>query len=405
MDTVPMTLEAMTVAVPDDPFSPARPDGAPALNGPIDFSSAPFTIIWEVTRSCGLRCVHCRAAASESRHPLELTTREGFRLLDQVHDLRSPVSVFTGGDPLRREDLFELIEYSVARGISTAVTPSGTPLLTQAAVRRMRDLGVRRMALSLDGPTPEVHDRFRQQPGSYDWTVAGIRHAVACGLPVQVNTTVTRSNVALLSDMARRVEELGAVMWSVFLLVTVGRAQASQQLSAEEFEGVFAQLYDISRSAPFAVRTTAAPHYRRYVLQRRREEKHASGRPLPPAQVAGMVPDMARAPRGVTDGNGLLFISHTGEVCPSGFLPIVAGNIRQQPLAEIYRQAPIFQLLRDVDQFQGKCGRCEFVRVCGGSRARAYATTGNPMAQEPYCTYEPRRAEATAADTDRLTIV
>jgi radical SAM protein len=332
--------------------------------------------------------VHCRADAQSCRHPLELTTDEGYRLLDQIHTLGSPVFVITGGDPLKRADIFDLIAYAVNRGLSVAVTPSGTPLLTPATVRRIHDLGVKRVALSLDGPAAEIHDRFRQQPGSFEWTVAGIRAAGSCGLPVQINTTVTRRNLPSLPELAQLVGDLGAVMWSVFFLVTVGRAQSADQLTAEEYEGVFAFLHDLSRRVPYAVRTTAAPHYRRYVLQQQTTARRAGRRSATP-RVAGMIGDMPRARRGVTDGNGIIFISHTGEVYPSGFLPLRVGNVRETELTAIYREAPLLRRLRDTRQLEGKCGVCEFRKVCGGSRARAYALTGNPLAEEPFCVYQP----------------
>jgi radical SAM protein len=359
----------------------------------VDFDRTPFTTIWEVTRACSLRCVHCRADAMPERHPLELTTEEGRGLLDQIAKLGSPVVVLTGGDPLERPDLFDLAGYGIARGLSLAVTPSGTPRLTPGAIARLAALGVRRIALSLDGPDAAVHDRFRQQPGSYDWTLRGARAAVESGLVVQINTTVTRHNVRLLDRIAERVEEIGAAVWSAFFLVTVGRGRAADQLDAGEYEQVFSFLYDASRRMPFAVRTTAAPHYRRFVLQQQAAGKrHPRPPALPRPAVAGMVGGRSSPRRGVTDGNGLVFISHTGEVYPSGFLPLRAGNVRQRPLSELYRDTPLFRRLRDADQLGGKCGRCEFRRICGGSRARAYAVTGDPLAADPCCAYEPGRA-------------
>ena len=365
-------------------------DRARSFQG-LDFAHTPFTVIWEVTRACDLRCVHCRADAQAWRHPLELTTAEGYRLLEQVRDLGSPVFVITGGDPLKRDDLYDLIAYGVRLGLSVAVTPSATPLLTGDAIRRLHDLGMRRLALSLDGPGADTHDAFRRQAGSYDTTLAGIRHAVACGLPVQVNTTVTRRNRASLPALADLVGDLGAIMWSAFFLVTVGRAQQADQLTAAEYEEVFDFLYRTSQQGRYAVRTAAAPHYRRFVLQQQVAARR-TGHATPAHWVAGMVGDMPRARRGVTDGSGLVFISHTGNVAPSGFLPLSAGNVRETPLAEIYRAAPLFQRLRDDAQLLGKCGVCEFRKVCTGSRARAYAVTGDPMASEPLCAYEPPRA-------------
>lgn len=359
----------------------------------VDLDRAPFTVIWEVTRACDLRCVHCRADAQRWRHPSELSTDEGRRLLEQVRDLESPVFIFTGGDPLRRLDLFELIDYAVRLGLNVAITPSGTPLLTPAVVRRFREQGVRRMGLSLDGPDAESHDAFRQQPGSFLWSVTALKAARDCGLATQINTTVTRRNLHKLGRMAALVGDLGAVTWSLFFLVRVGRAQECDQLTSQEFEEVFAFLYDLSQRVPYQVRTTAAPHYRRYVLQRQTEERRRQAAGVLP--LLGTIPQdvpgsMPRAVHGVTDGRGLMFISHIGEVCPSGFLPLVAGNVRQASLGEIYRTAPLFQALRDVTKWHGKCRDCEFVRVCGGSRARAYAQHGDPLAEEPLCAYEPR---------------
>ena len=358
-----------------------------ALQG-LDFNKTPFTTIWETTRACGLRCVHCRAEAQPRRDPLELSTAEGFRLLDQVRDLGSPVFILTGGDPLEREDIFDLLAYGAGIGLSVAITPSGTPRLTRSAVHRLKENGARMMAISLDGSTPEIHDGFRQQAGSFAWTAGGVEYARECGLPVQINTTVTRHNIADLDALAARVGELGAVMWSVFFLVTVGRAKESEQITAQDFESLFNYLYDLSLTAPFAVRTTAAPQFRRVVLQRRKAEKREG-----PAHgfkhVAGFLPNLPRAQKGVTDGNGLVFISHNGDVYPSGFLPISGGNVRKAPLADIYRESPLFTRIRDYDQLKGKCGICEYVHVCAGSRARAYAVTGDYMAEEPWCVYEP----------------
>jgi AdoMet-dependent heme synthase len=354
----------------------------------LDYSMVPFTVIWEVTRACDLRCIHCRADAQPGRYAGELTTEEGYRLLEQVRDLAPPVFVLTGGDPLKRADLFDLIRYAVDLGLSVAVTPSGTPLLTLAAVARMRDLGVKRMALSLDGADAQSHDGFRGQPGSFDFTMRGLEYARARGLPVQINTTVTRRNLPRLADIAAVVEAQGAAVWSAFFLVTVGRAGQRDQLDAAEFEDVFGFLHDLSRRVSFGVRTTAAPHYRRYLRQQR--SAPAGGVPPGTPFVADPAADLPRAPRGVTDGSGIAFVSHTGDVYPSGFLPIPGGNVRRSSLADIYRHSPLFTRLRDPDALGGKCGQCEFRRICAGSRARAFARTGDPLAEDPACAYQPR---------------
>jgi radical SAM protein len=354
----------------------------------VDFDRAPFTVIWEVTRACDLRCLHCRADAHPWRNPRELTTAEGMALLEQIRALGSPVFVLTGGDPLKRPDLYALVEHGVRLGLAVAVTPSGTPLLGGDAIGRLADLGVHRLALSLDGPTAALHDGFRRQPGSFAYTVAGLQHAGARGVPVQINTTVTRHNLDALPAIAERVAELGASVWSAFFLVTVGRAAAADQLTAQECENVFAFLQELGTRAPFVVRTTAAPHYRRFAVQQQVRARRSG--PAAAPTLAGVPAGGARAPRGVSDGNGFIFIAHTGDVYPSGFLPLAVGNVRTAPLAEVYREAPLLRRLRDPRALGGKCGACEFRRLCGGSRARAFAASGDPLAEDPLCVYRPR---------------
>lgn len=342
------------------------------------FEEAPFLVIWEVTQACDLACVHCRASAQPYRDPAELSTEEGFHLLERIRDFGDPLMVFTGGDPLKRPDLFSLLEYSVKLGLRTTVTPSATPLLTPEAMDRIAATGVSRMAVSLDGHTAGAHDGFRRVNGSFDRTLAALRHAREIGLETQINTTVTRHNVDHLEEIAALVQDCGARLWSVFFLVVTGRAMAELDLTAEEYESVFARLYDISKSAPFDIKTTEAQHYRRYVAQRRK----AGDRP-------GKVATAIQRQAGINDGKGLVFISHTGEVFPSGFLPVTAGNVRQHLLGDLYRQAPLFKVLRDSSNLQGKCGSCEYRNLCGGSRSRALATTGDYLAEDPRCIYLP----------------
>jgi radical SAM protein len=345
-----------------------------------DFSEAPFLVIWEVTQACDLACAHCRASAAPLRHPLELTTAEGRRLIDEVRAFGDPLMVFTGGDPLRRPDLFDLLAFSVGAGLRATVTPSATPLLTAQAVERLERCGVSRMAVSLDGPDAATHDGFRGVNGSFERTLCALEHARRIGLETQVNTTVSRRNIHRLEDVARLVEDFRARLWSVFFLVATGRAIKESDLSAEEYEGVFRRLYRLAGSAPFDIKTTEAQHYRRFVAQRRKQDG-GPARPEGPGVIARQA--------GVNDGKGLVFISHTGEVFPSGFLPLSAGNVRRDSLAGIYRHSPLFLRLRDARQLEGKCGRCEFRNLCGGSRSRAFASTGNYLAEDPQCVYEP----------------
>jgi radical SAM protein len=365
----------------------------------VDFNDRPFIAIWEATQACDLACVHCRASAQPLRSSFELSTAEAERLIDQIAEMRVPVFVITGGDPLKRPDLFDLVGYATERGVRTSLTPSATPLLTREAIAELQRRGLARLAVSLDGSTPEIQDAFRRVSGSHAWTLRAIRWARELGLPVQINTTITRRNLADFEEMAQLLETLDIAMWSVFFLVPTGRGQRGDLINAEEFEAVFAKLHHVARSARFDIKTTEAQHYRRYVLQTRAAESRRERPASAPTFGAGneVVGENAsdgigRAPRGLNDAKGFVFISHLGEVFPSGFLPLSAGNVRRAPLAEIYRHSPLFVSLRDTSCLQGKCGVCEFRNVCGGSRARAFALTGDPFAEEPCCVYEPKAA-------------
>lgn len=354
----------------------------------VDFSQQPFLAIWEVTQACDLACVHCRAEAQPKRHPMELTTDEGKRLIDEIAAMHVPVFVLTGGDPIKRPDLFELIAHARESGVRISLTPSATPLLTRAVIFQLKEAGLARLAVSLDGACARTHDAFRGMAGSFDRTLHAIQWANEAGLPVQINTTFSRRNLAELDDLAELVESLRITLWSVFFLVPTGRGKLDDLLSAEEFEQVFARVYRLSKTARFDIKTTEAQHYRRYTLQQKVAERKAGLAADPgPEKLADSI---GRAPRGLNDGKGFVFISHTGEVFPSGFLPLTAGNIRHQSLGSIYRDSPLFRSLRDPGQLEGKCGHCEFKEICGGSRARAYALTGNPMAEEPCCSYIPK---------------
>ncbi len=367
-----------------------------------DFSLAPFTIAWELTRACAFACRHCRAEAQPRRDPRELNTEETFRLIDQIREFGDPILVVTGGDPMMRPDLYDILSYAVQQGLRTSLTPTTTRLVTPKALARARDAGVRRMALSLDGPGPEAHDAFRGFRGSFEIALGIARQIVASGLSLQVNTTVSRYNRHQLDEMAELVASLGAVQWSLFFLVPTGRARAADMISPQEHEEVFHWLYDLSRRAPFDVKSTAAPAYRRVVIQRERQARPGGTGGNTPLTLAGAgyryQDGLNRPAKAVNDGNGFCFISHTGDVCPSGFLPLAAGNVRQQPVAEIYRHSALFQTLRDPDRLKGKCGRCDFREVCGGSRARAYGLTGDYLAADPSCVYEPAAATAGRLD-------
>ncbi|MDE3202107.1 MAG: TIGR04053 family radical SAM/SPASM domain-containing protein [Acidobacteriota bacterium] len=372
----------------------------PARGG-IDYDEKPFLAIWEVTQSCDLACKHCRAAAQPIAHPEELNTEESKALIDQIAAMNVPIFVFTGGDPLKRKDLFELIRYASEQGVKVAVTPSATPLLTREAIFKLKEAGLVRLGISLDGSCPEIHDAFRGLPGAWARTIQAIEWANEAGIPIQVHTTISRHNANDLDNLCALFEQQKIVMWNVFFLVPVGRGQLDDLLSGEEFEQVFGKIYELSQRVNFQIKTTEAMHYRRYLLQHNLEERrmghgHPGGHPHAAEYEPGTPQADAQtrnrgwATRRVNDGKGFMFISHMGNVYPSGFLPIHAGNIRKTPLAEIYREAPIFKALRDTSRLEGKCGACEFKEICGGSRARAYALTGDPLAQEPCCIYQPK---------------
>jgi radical SAM protein len=288
--------------------------------------------------------------------------------------------VLTGGDPLKRPDLQAIVRYARHRLVKTSLTPSATPLLTREAIFELKKSGLMRLALSLDGSTPQLHDGFRGVAGSWKRTVDAVEWSREAKLPVQVNTTVSRHNLHDLDNLVELLKSLKIVLWSMFFLVPTGRGQVSDLLSPEEHEAVFAKLYAASRGVRFHIKTTEGQHYRRYVLQQRAQAAKSR------TTIADLI---AHAPSGVSDGKGFVFISHTGEVYPSGFLPLSAGSIRRESLTDIYRNSPLFRSLRDVSQLKGKCGRCEFQDVCGGSRARAFALTGDPLAEELCCNYFP----------------
>jgi radical SAM protein len=346
------------------------------------FEQAPMLVIWEVSQACDLACVHCRASAQPGRHAQELTTAEGFRLLEEIRSFGNPMMVFTGGDPLKRPDLFDLISRSVELGLRTNVSPSATPLLTEDAIREFQRRGVARMAISLDGANAGSHDAFRGVPGTFDRAMLALRLAQQIGLETQLQTTVTRRNLAELPQIADLVAAVGGKMWSLFFLVVTGRALQGDDLTAEEYEQVFEILYEIAKTAPFDVKTTEGMHYRRYVA--RREQRHGDDGDCGPG-----TRKMMWRTAGVSDGKGFVFVGHTGDIYPSGFLPVKAGNVRQDSLVEVYRNSSLFRILRDADQREGKCGICEYRKLCGGSRSRAYALTGNYLAEDPRCVYQP----------------
>lgn len=362
----------------------------------IDFGQSPFTIAWEVTRACALVCVHCRATAIPRRDPTELSFDEAIRLIDDIESFGNPILIFTGGDPMMRRDLFDLIAYaSHEKKLRTSLTPSATALVTPTRLQQAKDAGILRLAVSLDGPNAEVHDAFRGFSGSFERTMEILRDVNAIDMPMQINTTVCRYNFPVIEQMPAIVEKFSAVQWSVFFLVPTGRGKAEDMISPEEHEWMLNWLFDLSKTAGFDIKATACPHYRRVAIQREKAARHSgdTSGPAGPIRFAGAGfqydDGLDRPIKGVNDGKGFCFVSHIGEVCPSGFLPVVAGNVRERSIVDIYRNSDVFQQLRDASLLKGKCGICEYREVCGGSRARAYAVAEDYLASEPYCIYDP----------------
>ncbi|MEX2532732.1 MAG: TIGR04053 family radical SAM/SPASM domain-containing protein [Nitriliruptoraceae bacterium] len=364
-----------------------------------DTSDRPFIVIWEVTRACDLVCQHCRADAIRERNPFELTTAEGRRLLDELASLGvpRPLVVLTGGDPFERPDLEELVAHGTAQGLSMSLSPSVTPRLTRPTMQRLRDAGAKAVSLSLDGANAATHDGFRGVDGVFDATLDATHLIRELGLRLQINTTVTRHTIVELPDVLRQVMAMDAFLWSVFFLVPTGRGEYLDALDADETEDVLHWLHDVSRLV--AIKTTEAPHFRRVALQRTGSAERtglgvlydqlrtASADLLAPERVPER--RVPRPPLHINAGNGFVFVDHLGAVYPSGFLPIPVGSVRDRPITEIYRDSPLLRALREPATFGGRCGHCEFRDVCGGSRSRAYATTGDPLAEEPTCNHQP----------------
>ncbi|MHB9078471.1 MAG: TIGR04053 family radical SAM/SPASM domain-containing protein [Pirellulaceae bacterium] len=355
-----------------------------------DFDDSPFIIFYEVTQACDLTCQHCRACAQPRRAADELDALQARSLLEQMASFpRPPMLVLTGGDPLKRPDIYELVDHGVRLGLDVAMTPSATPLVTATALLRLREAGLHRLALSLDGVDAATHDGFRGVPGSFDRTLAILSAARTVGLSLQVNTTIVKANVHQIDSLAEMLSGQGIVLWSVFFLVPVGRGEQLERISPQQYEEVFERLWHHAQRQPYGIKTTEAPHYRRFVLQRRGDPQQYPG--------AAVSRQPQRAPLGINDGRGVMFVSHQGVLYPSGFLPVACGRFPRDSIVDIYRHNPWFQALRDANRLQGKCGHCEFRHICGGSRARSFAVTGDLLAAEPDCAFLPMVPDASVA--------
>ncbi len=384
----------MSQLITDRPSHPGghaggHPGGPPTAVGAVRpecyvYGRAPMLVYWETTLSCGLACKHCRATAMPDRDPAELSTEEGFALLDRVTGFGRPYPhvVFTGGDPLRRPDLEILVAAATERGIGASLAPAVTPDMTMERLAALKAAGIQTMSLSIDGSDAARHDGFRGVPGTFDMTIRAVDWAHRLDLPLQINTLVTDETLPDLPPLYELMTTLGIMRWSLFFLISMGRGASLREIGPADSERLNHWLYDLSKTSPFQIKTTEATHYRRVAIKRMTKEG---------LDAAAIGATSVGRGFGVRDGNGIMFIAYDGSVHPSGFLPVSTGNVRTDDLVELYRTHPVFTSLRDVASYKGRCGRCEYVQVCGGSRARAFARTGDMLEADPLCPFVPPR--------------
>lgn len=343
----------------------------------------PRMIAWEVTRSCNLNCVHCRAASSQGPYSGELSTDTCLKLIDDIASFSKPVIILTGGEPLLRPDIFEIAAYGTGKGLRMVMATNGT-LLTPTVARKMIESGIQRVSISIDGPDAQSHDHFRQEKGAFDKALAGIKVLKDVGMEFQINTTITTVNLHQIKNILALAENLGAAAHHIFLLVPTGRGKelAGQAITAADYEETLNWFYQESLRCEIQLKATCAPHYFRIMHQNKpkgeRSVKKTEGR-------------FHESTRGCLGGITFCFISHTGQVQPCGYLELDCGNVKKKSFEDIWMMSDVFRNLRDYGQYKGKCGRCEFIKICGGCRARAYEATGDYLAEEPLCLYEPKR--------------
>jgi AdoMet-dependent heme synthase len=338
-------------------------------------------VAWETTRNCNLACIHCRASATQGPFSGELDTATSYRLLDQIAQVGKPIIILTGGEPLLRTDIFDIAKYGTDKGLRMVMAPNGT-LITEYIAKQMADSGIQRISISLDGATSESHDRFRGVDGAFEGALRGIRLAKGAGIEFQINTTITKTNLHEIPKIQDLAVKLGAVAHHIFLLVPTGRGKyiVDQEINATEYESTLNWFYDQKEKTPLQLKATCAPHYYRILRQRAKQGGKS---------ITFKSHGMDAMTRGCLGGTGFCFISHTGIVQPCGFLDVNCGDITQASFAEIWNRSDIFLSLRNFDELKGKCGACEFKKVCGGCRARAYEATGDFLAEEPLCSYQP----------------
>ncbi|GBF11996.1 radical SAM protein [Tepidibacillus infernus] len=344
----------------------------------------PRLIFWELTEGCNLKCVHCRATAQPNRNKEELSTEEAYQVIDQIASLGDPILILTGGEPLYRPDFYEIASYALQKGLKVALATNGT-LIDQYHARKIKEIGIKRVSISIDGANKETHDGFRGIPGAFDQALEGAKFLQDAGVDVQFNTTISKHNVDQIEELLQLAVDKKAVALHLFMLVPVGcgiQIAENQMLPSEQYEEVLAWFSEQSREAPLEIKATCAPHYYRIIRQKAKERGE---------KVTFQTHGMAAMTKGCLAGTGVFFISHKGKVQPCGYLPVEAGDVKKQTLKEIWNESPVFLKLRDQESLEGKCSVCEYINVCSGCRARAFYETGNYMAEEPYCIYQPAR--------------
>ncbi|MBN1365564.1 MAG: heme b synthase [Syntrophaceae bacterium] len=349
----------------------------------VAIDNKPRLIAWEVTRSCNLNCAHCRAAASRGPYTGELSTNKCFHLIDEIAAVSSPVIILTGGEPLLRPDIFEISSYGTNKGLRMVMATNGT-LVTPSVARKMIKSGIKRVSISIDGKDAQSHDTFRQEKGAFDKAMAGIAVLKDAGMEFQINTTITSANLDQIKDILKLAKNRGAVAHHIFLLVPTGRGKelAGQSITAADYEETLIWFHKESLKCKIQLKATCAPHYFRIMHQNK------SNTVKPRKKVSGQFNESTR---GCLGGITFCFISHTGQIQPCGYLELDCGNIKKKSFSSIWEKSEVFLNLRDYSRYGGKCGRCEFIKVCGGCRARAYELTGDYLADEPLCLYEPKK--------------
>ena len=403
-------------------LKPGVSEGTMSINGGQQAVNKPRLIFWEVTKGCNLRCIHCRASATELSSPSDLSTATALGIIDQIAAAANPILVLSGGEPLFRSDIFQLARYGRDKGLRVALATNGT-LVTQEVARMIVDAGIKRVSISLDGADALTHDSFRGIPGAFDAAVNGLRNLKKLGMSVQINMTIARHNARQLPQVLDLAKGLGADALHTFLLVPVGCGvdiATEQMVAPEEYEEMLNWFYERSLDGEIELKATCAPHYFRVVRQRRVAERHSAEAAAKARRVssdpaaigpsdmmmpgstgivlngresrkpAGHPGDMNTMTKGCLAGTGVCFLSHEGEVFPCGYLPVLAGDLRKQTFAEIWEKSQTFEQLRDAGNLKGKCGCCEFRNVCMGCRARAFAATGDFLDEEPFCVYQPK---------------